>query len=381
MFIQNTNFTSTKDFNTPEYAKKRATRMLGATAIGGIASSLFYQKKYSGKKLIMRSLETGALLGLSMDIFNLAVDSTSNAFNRSKIKTTTSKVTNDYGQNIIDLSPYRDKEFFKNLYSGTNSQDKNINKYQKLLEDKTLCDKIFQDKEVLQASQEALMEINTQKIIEAKMNGSTEDINSLEALDTLLRQNLDKGKINNNVSLPNGGQNVNFKSIFNLFHNNNETLKQKAEIVVNRYASSAAATAATLANTGIGDTIALTLITKNMCKKIFKIYDCNGGYIAAITGASVGAVAGTNLLAKGATIWPGAGNALNATITYSLHQLEGRALIEFLEECGDELVGMKDADALAKFFYKIKSGLNIIKNDKVREILEKSIDKAFDIIF
>lgn len=380
MFISSVNFRSTKDINSPEYAKKRAIRMLGVTAVAGTASALFYKNKYTGKKLFMRSLETGALLGLSADIFDLAVDSTSNAFNRNKIKTTTTtpNITNDYRQNIMDLSPYRDKEFFKILYSGTNSQDENIGKYQKLLEDKTLCDKIFQDKEVLQASQEALMEINAQKIIEAKMSGNAENAKSLEALDTLLRQNLDK---NNNVSLPNSKQNVNFKSIFNFFHNDSETLKQKAEIVVNRYASSAAATAATLANTGVGDTIALTLITKNMCKKIFKIYNCDGGYIAAITGASVGAVAGTNLLAKGATIWPGAGNALNATITYSLHQLEGRALIEFLEQYGEELDGMEEADVLAKYSYKIKSGLNFIENEKVREILEKSIDKAFDIIF
>lgn len=165
-----------------------------------------------------------------------------------------------------------------------------------------------------------------------------------------------------------------------MFHDSGNSLKQKAEVVVNRYSSSAAATAGVLANTGIGDTLALTLITKNMCKKVFKIYDCDGGYVAAISAAAAGAVLGTNLLTKAATVWPGAGNALNATITYSLHQVEGRALIEFLEDFGDNLYGMDDADIVAKYANRVKGGLDTIKNEKVRDILEKAIDKAFDIL-
>ena len=265
------------------------------------------------------------------------------------------------------------------MYAGTNSGDTNFEKYQKILENKDLCAKIFEDKKVLKASQEALKEVNIQKIIEANNNGNREAVKTLETLNALLEKSLVDNEINQQENKKTNS-NVAFKSIFDLFHGSNETLKQKAEVVVNRYASSAAATAAALANTGFGDTAALTLITKNLCKNVFKIYDCSGGYIAAITAASVGAVAGTNLLTKAATIWPGAGNALNATITYSLHQLEGRALIELLEENADELNGIDDADALTNFISKVKAGVSCVRNEKVREILSKAIDKAFDLL-
>lgn len=116
-----------------------------------------------------------------------------------------------------------------------------------------------------------------------------------------------------------------------------------------------------------------------MCKKVFNIYGCSGGYVAAIGAASAGSVLGTNLATKALAVMPGAGNAINATITYSLHQLEGRALIEFLEENADELPNMTKADAVAKFGTKLKAGLNIIENDTVKEYMEKAIDKALDI--
>lgn len=384
MFIPAISFKSTNNkYDTPSNAYKRVETMAIGTTAGTVASALLYKNKYSGKKLLLRSLETGALVGLTTDILILTAKSISNISNKQTIEPESGNKTQriQHSLETIDIIPYRNKEFFIKLYSGANDDSADFKKYEKILADKNTCNKIFQDKEVLQASQEALLEINSKKIAEANEHGDNKTAKELEALNVLISKNLESNKQNSSQnSNESQKQNVSFKSIFNFFHNNNETLKQKAEVIVNRYASSAAATAGALANTGFGDTLALTLITKNMCKGIFKTYDCEGGYIAAITGASVGAVAGTNLLTKAATIWPGAGNALDATITYSLHQLEGRALIEFLEEYADDLDGMEDADIAAKYATRVKSGLNTIENDRVREILSKAIDKAFDVL-
>lgn len=357
---QYNNLSSNKKY-ADNYNKRLMT--MGTGMLLGTGAALCYYKNKQKNKVILRSLEFGAMCGLTADLFKQVSEIPEN-IKQEKIQN-------------IDIEPYKDKNFFITLYSGNGKITPEFLKNQELLSDKNIANQIFQNKEVLQASQQALLEINNQKMKKAITNNDISTANELKMLNALLDKNnktiQDKTKDEN--------KNVSFKAIWNMFHKSNESLRHKAEVVVNRYSSSAAATAAALANTGIGDAAALTLITKNMCKKIFKIYDCSGSYVAAITTASVGAVLGTNLATKGATIWPGAGNAINATITYTLHQLEGRALIEFLEEYGDELGDCSDADAVAKYATRVKSGLGFIENDKVREQLEKVIDKTFNFLF
>ena len=41
---------------------------------------------------------------------------------------------------------------------------------------------------------------------------------------------------------------------------------------------------------------------------------------------------------------------------------------------------MEDVDLMAKYSYRLKAGLDIIKNEKVRDIIEKAIDKAFQVL-
>ncbi len=176
-----------------------------------------------------------------------------------------------------------------------------------------------------------------------------------------------------NVSVQNSKE-ISFKSVFNFSHVRGESLKKRAEVSVNRYASSAAATAAALANTGFGDAAALTIITKNMCKKIFEIYDCTGGTITAVGAVLAGKNLGINLLTKGATIVPGAGNALNATITYTLHQLEGRALIELLENFADDIPDMSALDIITNINESVTAGIDGIQNEKVKKILKAALD-------
>ncbi len=373
MQIQPINNLSFKYYLTQAEAKEELKKR-GATICTGMlfgtAGGLLYLgliKKHKGSKLWIPTLECGAALAFLMDITRMIINMPSD-IKRNKIEKT-------------DITPFKDKNVFLSLYSGEIVQGYNkddINKYNKLLLDKDFCNYLFKNKAVLNASQEALIEINNKKISEAKKSNDYKTVKTLEAVNEML----EKSKNNDKKQEQSFGckQNVSFRSIFNFFTNGSETMKQRAEITVNRYAASAATTAGLLANTVVGDTAALTLITKNMCKKIFRIYDCDGGYTAAISAVAVGAVAGTNLATKGATLFPGAGNALNATITYSLHQLEGRALIEFLEENHNNLSSMSEMDAVSSFGYRLKQGLDFIDNETVKKYLDKAIDKALDIV-
>ena len=373
MQIQPINNLSFKYYLTQSEAKEELKKR-GATICTGMlfgtAGGLLYLgliKKHKGSKLWIPTLECGAALAFLMDITRMIINMPSD-IKRNKIEKT-------------DITPFKDKNVFLSLYSGEIVQGYNkddINKYNKLLLDKDFCNYLFKNKAVLNASQEALIEINNKKISEAKKSNDYKTVKTLEAVNEML----EKSKNNDKKQEQSFGckQNVSFRSIFNFFTDGSETMKQRAEITVNRYAASAATTAGLLANTVVGDTAALTLITKNMCKKIFRIYDCDGGYTAAISAVAVGAVAGTNLATKGATLFPGAGNALNATITYSLHQLEGRALIEFLEENHNNLSSMSEVDAVSSFGYRLKQGLDFIDNETVKKYLDKAIDKALDIV-
>ncbi len=380
MYISQTqnNFKSIyNDYDKPSKVNNRLKTMAIGTLVGGSTAALYYykKKKYTGKKLFLNSLEMGAVVGLLADVTGLVTSTVENI----KKKANVPFKGNHKNIDNVDVTYFRNKDFFKKLYSNNLEIDSDFEKCRELLKDEAVCDKLFQDEQVLLASQQALLELISQRILEYEQVNDKETVKQLKILQILLQKAINKQDLDKNINNYNNN-NVSFKSIFNLFHNSNETLKERAEVAINRYASSAAATAGALANTGVGDTFALTLITKNMCKRIFQIYGCSGGYVAALTSASVGAVLGTNLLSKAVTIWPGGGNALNATITYTLHQLEGRALVEFLEEYGDELEGMEDVDLMAKYSYRLKAGLDIIKNEKVRDIIEKAIDKAFQVL-
>lgn len=153
----------------------------------------------------------------------------------------------------------------------------------------------------------------------------------------------------------------------------------QAEVFVNRYATSAAATAGALANTGVGDAAALTVITRSMCRKIFKTHGLPyGGYTATIGSTIVGAMVGTNLASTILTIWPKIGNAANATITYGLHQLTGRALNNMCNELtksGEDISHLKLADLACKYVNFLEMGLSGVENKHVMKYAKKFIEK------
>lgn len=233
-------------------------------------------------------------------------------------------------------------------------------------------DELCQDKKFISANNKALLEIatanfNNSNNSEAKKEKLAVIIGALSLTDALL-------KANNTLW---------FKPSFNgLFSYStiSSDHKKKAEVTINRYATSAAATAGALANTGVGDAIALTVITKNMCKSIFRTYNLKGGYTAALMPIAVGSVIGANLATTILTIQPGLGNIANGGITYGLHQLTGHALVAFCESVKDDEL-LSSTDAVARYGIRLKHGLDFIKNDTVREYARKAIDKTLDIAF
>lgn len=167
MFVYPISCKSThSNYDKPENVSKRIKTMAVGTLLGTATSALYYsnKKNYTGKKLLLRSLETGAAIGLLADIIGLAVGIPKNVKNKVSFKGNSS-ISED------ELTPYQNKDFFISLYSGQKTDNKEFEQFQKRLENKEFCNKVFQNKKVLLASQEALRELIPQKITEAKQNG------------------------------------------------------------------------------------------------------------------------------------------------------------------------------------------------------------------
>lgn len=271
--------------------------------------------------------------------------------------------------NCIDIKDLMSSKTYE-IYNNKTIKSKKIKTYAEILDNPQFTSEIFKNKKVLKASLIGLSKCVSEQLLDKKTKFS--DIEKLCLI---------KGVLDYNISLLNKEDTLKIPSFGKIWHFFTDivTPKNKAEIIVNRWSLSAAATAASLANTGIGDKIALTYITKEMCKRVFKTYEMNGGYTAAVTGVAVGTVLGTHAAATVLTTWPAVGNAANATISYALHQLTGRACIEFCE-ANKNSVYMSDIDAVAKFGIQLKNGLNIIQNEKVRQFANIAIDKILDTV-
>lgn len=267
-------------------------------------------------------------------------------------------------------------ENFYNLYSIKKAKTRQETEIIKKLQNPIIAQKLFANPKVIKASTIALIEIINENLKEEKNNKKIEQ-------QLLLKGILQTGlsviqNNNNNKALL---KQCAFGNIFEygIFYDP-ETNREKAEVIINRWSASAAVTAATLANTGIGDKIALTYITKEMTKRIFKTYDMKGAFLGTIIAIAVGSNVGALAASTALTICPGVGNFANATITYTLHQITGRAIANFCEENQDKCEHLSKADAVSKFTYRLKLGLDVIKNDKLRNIISKAIDKVVDTI-
>lgn len=140
-----------------------------------------------------------------------------------------------------------------------------------------------------------------------------------------------------------------FCSIFNYgFINKPKTRKQKAEAIVNRAATKAAGESAVFLQFSTAlETALLTKTTVKMCHDICNTYQMPGGTTSALLAELSGAFAGKTLASLATKWFPGVGNVANATITYSLHQATGRAIIKWCEKNYNN-PDIKDLDNVAK---------------------------------
>ncbi len=210
----------------------------------------------------------------------------------------------------------------------------------KILNDKKFMTQLYNDTAFMKASVKALLAITEEKLQDNSLD--TKDKNELKIMYTLFLTQLAMFDDSKDVFITNSKQWLTAKlqtkqpafcSIFNYgIFNKPKTRRQKAEAIVNRHASKAAAESAILLQISTAiETVALTENTYKMCRRICETYEMPGTAITALLAQLSGAMAGKTA-ASWATKWfPGAGNAANATITYALHQIQGRAIISWCE--------------------------------------------------
>lgn len=134
----------------------------------------------------------------------------------------------------------------------------------------------------------------------------------------------------------------------------------KALIIVQSAATTAAGTAAALAQAPGADEVALTAVTTGMAWSIAKIYNmkATGETVASFIAVAFGATFGTRLATKLVSWFPIIGNAANAASTFALHQLIGFALIGFCELCQQEGnqpdIGEFDPSCIEKYIKLVK---------------------------
>jgi uncharacterized protein (DUF697 family) len=112
--------------------------------------------------------------------------------------------------------------------------------------------------------------------------------------------------------------------------------EDRAAAIILAYASAHAGIAAILANTVVGDTAVLSIMTclmiyqlANLCER-----DLDAAAIAAIAGQLFGLVSGGYMASKLISWVPGFGNAVNATVTFGLTQVIGWAAFAMFNNPG-----------------------------------------------
>ena len=252
--------------------------------------------------------------------------------------------TNSFAENYM-----KNESVLYNLYSGeADSISSRIIKNEKFMQ------KLYKDEDFMKASVSALKKTIEDKLADTSLN--ERDLKELKTLHNILAIQEESQTINQSSLPKNSIQNytdnniisincskhrqpqLSFGTILNYgFFNKPKSRKQKAEAIVNRCATLAAAeSAALLQISTTAETAALTATTIKMCREICKTYQMPGGAVTALVSQITGSMAGKTL-ASWATKWfPGVGNAANATITYSLHQAQGRAIIIWCENNYDK---------------------------------------------
>ena len=127
-------FKSTTNEYSSNDIKKRVTRLLGGTLIGGIASSPYYKykKHHSGKKLLLSSVETGAAVGLLIDIVSLIFEMQATIKKENLLKNqkqAASELNNNKTEKVIKENveePEKQIEVLKDAFSNGTKDESSV---------------------------------------------------------------------------------------------------------------------------------------------------------------------------------------------------------------------------------------------------------------
>ncbi len=256
-----------------------------------------------------------------------------------------------YNEKKFLQSQLKNKNTLYNLYA-----DKDAGISKEVLSDERIMNDLYKDPDFLKSSVLALKALLEEKLCDENL--SKADRKALTGLYTLfsmqaylydnplnsfkLEEESDETRKNIEQKtgyMPQLRYQPSFGTVFNYgFFNKPKTRKKKAEAIVNRYATLAAGESALLLNctTPGVETAALTTTTIKMCYDICKTYEMPGGAVTSLIAQISGELAGKasanylkNIILK---FFPGAGNGVNAATTYSLHEIQGRAIIKWCEK-------------------------------------------------
>lgn len=298
-----------------------------------------------------------------MKIANVHLEKINNSQNYQKNRQNLNFQMNYLKLNHFDFFEKRSKDNEKHLKDSLKDENllydifsgKDVDFPAEILNDQDFMQEMFYDVDYMKASNKALKRIIEDKLKDDTLPLESEDRAELAFLYSLFswqeelfndpRNSFETGlgdlkieaKNKRNFNLFNQMPEPAFCSVFNYgFVNKPKTRKQKAEAIVNRAASAAALEAGITLNFELLSSFepsGLTFITSKMSYDICKTYQMPGGPTSALVAQVSGEYIGINL-AKMAMKFlpPGWSNLSQAGITYALHQITGRALIDFCEK-------------------------------------------------
>jgi len=230
-------------------------------------------------------------------------------------------------------------------------------KVQRYLNEPQNIKRLFDDPIFVKASVSALRKSLVEKLKEANDDNEKETLIFLISLLGEEEKHLDLSikalkkdkRVRNKISSQSFQPAFGIANPFNYgFFIKPDTREKRAEAIVNRRASLAAAESAILLQAGPAiETSALTLNTIKMCHEICDTYQMSGGAVSSLVAQLTGSFAGKTLANFVLDKFPGLGNLANATITYTLHEITGRAIITWCKE-NYKNQDIKDWDAAAR---------------------------------
>lgn len=200
------------------------------------------------------------------------------------------------------------------------------------LNDPSVAMQVYQDKDVMNSLTRASIKLVDKQLLKTKDKEQAEKLTFVKFILSAGLEAVEKSEAEKKSGAFSSEEDKNLsfgaKGIWRVCtYWGGKNRKERVDNIINRNATAASAAAGALAQTVVGDKAALTVITTRMCKNISKEHGLNGlATGSGIIGCAVGFAIGAQAAATAITVLPGAGNAINASIAYTLHQVTGRSL-------------------------------------------------------